>query len=151
MAQEPKYLSQYSGTDELGNNTIIVAEDMVTAASIYKSQKDVDPQVLQVVKKQILCALPDKYTIFRTEAYDSTAEALTELCTVTPTSFRVTVGTDVIFTAIPADGFEFVEWQIDGEDVQDADGEVITDPVAMLTIPKNAGDECVVRAVFREA
>lgn len=148
MAQEPRYLSQYSGTDAVGNQMVIVAEDMVTAATVYKAQQDADPVILQLTKKKVMCALPDIFVTFTAEAYDSTTAQVVTTCKVTPKTFTVLAGSKQIFTAEAADGYEFVKWQIDGVDAKNDEDEVITDAVAVLTIPK-ASRTCTIRAVFQ--
>lgn len=150
MAQEPKYLSQYNGTDSVGNTMSVVAEDMVTAAKVYNTQQGKDPIILQMVKQKVLCALPDIYVTFNAEAYDSTTAQVITSCKVTPETFVVVAGTKQIFTATTVEGYEFVKWQIDGVDVEDEEGNVVTDPVAVLTIPApDSGRSVTIRAVFQ--
>lgn len=142
MAKEPITLNQYNGTDATGNTVSVVAEDMVTAATIYNKQNnDTDPVILQKVKTGILCSLPDAYVTFTALAYDETTASATSLCTVTPATFTVVEGSKVIFTATAAEGYEFVEWRINDEVVEDA-----TSAVAQLTIPSS---DCVIKGIFR--
>lgn len=150
MAQSPITLNQYNGTDATGNTVSVVAEDMVTAATIYNAQQSADPVILQRVKQNILCALPDIYVTFNASAYDQTTAATTSLCSVAPVNYTVTAGTKQIFTASAGEGYEFVKWQIDGVDVVDEEGELVSDSVAMLTIP-STNRTCEIKAVFKAA
>ena len=142
MAQNPIYLSQYNGTDATGNATPIVAEDMTTACQIYHNQNNADPVIMQRVKQHILCALPDIYVKFVSKAVTA-AGAVANGCTVYPEEYTVVSKTKQIFTAKAAEGYEFVKWQIDGVDVEEA-----TDPVAVLTIPESS-DTVQVQAIFQ--
>lgn len=148
MAREMQTLNVYAGTDAVGNNSTVIAEDMQTAALIYKTLNDVDPIMLQRTKKGVLCALPDIYVTFTTEAYDQTTQQIITACTVTPGTFTVLGNSKQVFTATAAEGYVFVRWQIDGEDVKDSDDNLVTNAVAQLTIPPS-NVSCKVRAVFK--
>lgn len=149
MARTPQLLNIYSGTDATGNATTIVAEDMTTAASIYKSTNDVDPIILQRTKANVQCALPDVYVTFVAEAYNTTTSTVDKACKVTPGTYTVLAGTQQIFTAIAADGYEFVKWQIDGKDVLDDAGEIVSADVYKLTIPEGTGSRVTIRGCFK--
>jgi hypothetical protein len=149
MARTPQLLNIYSGTDATGNATTIVAEDMTTAASIYKSTNDVDPIILQRTKANVQCALPDVYVTFVAEAYNTTTSTVDKACKVTPGTYTVLAGTQQIFTAIAADGYEFVKWQIDGKDVLDDEGEIVSADVYRLTIPEGTGSRVTIRGCFK--
>ena len=149
MARTPQLLNIYSGTDATGNATTIVAEDMTTAASIYKSTNDVDPIILQRTKANVQCALPDVYVTFVAEAYNTTTSSVDKACKVTPGTYTVLAGTQQIFTAIAADGYEFVKWQIDGVDVLDGSGEIVSADVYKLTIPEGVGSRTTIRGCFK--
>lgn len=149
MARTPQLLNIYSGTDATGNATTIVAEDMETAAHIYKQTNDIDPIILQRTKSNVQCALPDVYVTFTAEAYNQTTSTVDKACKVTPATYTVLAGTQQIFTAIAADGYEFMKWQIDGVDVLDTAGELITSPVYKLTIPEGVGSRTTIRGVFK--
>lgn len=137
-------LNNYVGTDDTGNGTSIVAEDMTTACQVYAAQMNDDPVTMQCTKKGIRCVLPVSYTSFVAEVYDPSGVARTK-CSVTPGAYTVTAGTKQIFTAIEAEGWEFVKWTIDGNEVEGEEG---TKKVALLTIP--ASDTSVtIRGVFR--
>lgn len=133
-------LNNYIGTDDNGNVTTIVAEDMETACKVYADQLNEDPMLMQCTKKNIRCVLPTTYVTFTTEVYDTTGIAKT-VCKATPETYTVAVGTKVIFTAIPAEGWRFSKWLID-------DVEASTDEVAQLTIPANDSGIVKVRATF---
>lgn len=148
MAREKQYLNIYQGTDAVNNASTVVAEDMVTAATIYFQENGADPIILQRTKKHVLCALPDIYVTFKAEAYNQTTSQIDNACTVTPSTFTVVGGIKQIFTATAGDGYEFVKWQIDGADVTDEDGELVKSNVAQLTIP-TSGATATVRAVFK--
>lgn len=148
MARTPQLLNIYSGTDATGNATTIVAEDMETAAHIYKETNDVDAIIIQRTKANVQCALPDVYVTFTAEAWNVTTEYVDKQCSVTPGTYTVLAGTKQIFTAIAAEGYEFVKWQIDGKDVEE-DGELVTSPVYRLTIPEGIGSRSIIRACFK--
>lgn len=144
MAREAQTLNIYSCTDATANAEVIVAEDMATAAQVYRRTKDVDPIIIQRTKAGVQCVLPDFYVNFTAEAYNQTTSQVDNACKVTPTAFTVLSGTKQIFTCVLAEGYEFVKWQIDGDDVAEA-----TEPVAQLTIPEGTGGQVKVRAVVK--
>ena len=146
--REAQTLNIYAGTDATGNSTTIVAEDMATAATVYKKQNEADPIILQRTKAGVSCVLPDYYVTFTAEAYDQTTSAVITACSVTPKTYTLVAGTKQLFTAVAGDGYEFVKWQIDGEDVVDTDGNTVTDSVALLTIPETA-TTATIRGVFK--
>lgn len=143
MANTPQTLNQYVGTDELGNGTTIVAENMTTACSVYAAQKDGDPVIMQRTKSNILCVLPEQFTTFVTEVWD-TAGAASSTCQATPERYTLLAGTKQIFTARAGEGWKFSKWLIDGEEVGTEEG---TKEVALLTIPA-ASTIVTIRAVF---
>ncbi len=145
MNQTPEYLNQYTGYDANGNSTVVVAPDMETAVQVYKVQREEDPVQVQTTKKQIFCVLPDTTTRFTTTVFDTTGGAVTAGCKAYPTAGAVFGGTKQYFQAVPAEGWNFVKWQIDGVDVEDA-----TEATMQLTVPTKTSGECVVRAVFEE-
>lgn len=144
MARDSQTLNIYSCTDATANAEVIVAEDMATAAQVYRRTKDVDPIIIQRTKAGVQCVLPDFYVNFSAEAYNQTTSQIDTACKVTPAAFTVLSGTKQIFTCVLAEGYEFVKWQIDGTDVEDA-----TEPVAQLTIPEGVGGQVKVRAVVK--
>lgn len=148
MAKNPTYLNQYNGTDATGNTVTVVAEDMVTAATIYQTQQEAEPIILQRVKTNVLCKLPEIYVTFNAVPYDETTAAVTNLCSVAPEQYTVMAGTKQIFSAKAGEGYEFVKWQINDVDVEDDSGSLIKDSVAMLTIP-NTNRTCNIKAVFK--
>lgn len=145
MNQTPQYLNQYTGYDTNGVSTVVVAQDMETAVQVYKQQREEDPVQMQTTKKNIFCVLPDTNTQFTTSVYDTTGGAVTAGCKAYPTSGTVVGGTKQFFQAVSAEGWEFVKWQIDGVDVEEA-----TEAIMQLTIPTKASGTCAVRAVFQE-
>lgn len=149
MARTPQMLNIYSCTDATANAETIVAEDMATAASIYRSTHEADAIIIQRTKANVQCALPDVYVTFTAEAWNLTTSMVDKACKVTPPTYTVLAGTQQIFTAIAADGYEFVKWQLDGEDVRDSDGELVTSDVYKLTIPEGTGSRTTIRACFK--
>lgn len=145
MARTPQLLNIYSATDSTANADTIVAEDMETAAHIYKSTHEYDAIIIQRTKANVQCALPDVYVTFTAEAWNQTTGQVDKKCVVTPTTYTVLAGTQQIFTAIAAEGYEFVKWQIDGEDVEDSEGV----DVMKLTIPEGTGSRTTIRGVFK--
>lgn len=151
MARTPQLLNIYSGTDATGNSSVIVAEDMKTAADIYHQTNDADPIILQRTKANVQCALPDVYVTFVAKCYNITTSSIMNggSCKVAPGTFTVLAGTQQIFTAMAGEGFEFVKWQIDGVDVTDDDGNVVSDDVYKLTIPEGVGSRTEILACFK--
>lgn len=149
MARTPQVLNIYSCTDATANAETIVAEDMATAATIYRQTKDVDPIIIQRTKAGVQCVLPDFYVTFTAEAWNTTTSQVDKACKVTPGTYTVLAGTQQIFTAIAAEGYEFVKWQIDGVDVVDESGEIVTSDVYKLTIPDGEGARTKIRACFK--
>lgn len=145
MARSPQYLNIYSGTDATGNSSTVVAEDMTTAAKVYQQTHEADPIILQRTKANVLTVLPDIYITFRAQAFDQTTNQVTSKNRVTPKTYTVLAGTKVLFTAEADEGYEFVKWVINGEDVV---GDEATSTVAYLTIPDTTND-CIVRGVFK--
>lgn len=141
---EVQTLNNYVGTDDTGNGTTIVAEDMTTACQVYAAQMDSDPVTMQCTKKGIRCVLPITYTSFVAEVFDASGVARTK-CSVTPAAYTVPAGTKQIFTATEAEGWEFVKWTIDGNDVEGEEG---TKKVALLTIPASE-TSVTIRGVFK--
>ena len=134
MAVTAQTLNQYVGTDSVGNQTTIVAEDMTTACTVYHDQEDADPIIMQCTKQNIKCVLPTTYTTFNAVVRDNAGgnTAATAGCVATPVNYTLEAGTQQVFTATPADGWEFTKWQIGGVDVEGEEG---TKAVALLTIP----------------
>lgn len=147
--REAQTLNIYAGTDATGNATTIVAESMEVAAAVYKKQNEIDPIILQRTKAGVSCVLPDYYVTFTAEAYDQTTKAVITACSVTPKTYTLIAGTKQLFTAVAGDGYEFVKWQINGEDVVDDDEALITDTCALLTIPDTTDSTATIRAVFK--
>lgn len=149
MARTPQMLNIYSCTDATANAEVIVAEDMATAAKIYRQTKDVDPIIIQRTKAGVQCVLPDFYVTFVAKAWNLTTSMVDKACKVTPETYTVLAGTQQIFTAMPAEGYEFVKWQINGVDVLDSSGTVVSDPVYKLTVPDGEGARTEIRACFK--
>lgn len=137
-------LNQYTGTDSVGNQISIVAEDMSTACQVYNEQQEEDPVIMQRTKSGIKCVLPTVYVTFTTTVKDASGgnTAATAGCIATPSSFTVLGGTKQIFSAIPSEGWGFTKWTIDGVDVENSE------PVMELTIPTNTTGLCNITAVF---
>lgn len=146
MAITPQTLNQYVGSDALGNQTTIVAEDMTTACSVYAEQEQSDPVMMQCTKQNIKCVLPTQYVTFTTVVKDSTGGNAAQLagCRATPVNYTLPAGSQQIFTASATEGWEFTKWQIDGVDVEGEEG---TKAVAMLTIPASPS-QIEIEAVF---
>ena len=142
-------LNIYSCTDATANAEVIVAEDMATAAKIYRQTKDVVPIIIQRTKAGVQTVLPDFYVTFVAKAWNLTTSMVDKACKVTPETYTVLAGTQQIFTAMPAEGYEFVKWQIDGVDVLDSKGTIVSDPVYKLTVPDGEGARTEIRACFK--
>lgn len=140
----PRTLNQYVGTDPQGNGTTIVASDMETACKVYKGQQDADPVQMQCTKKNIMCVLPENIVTFTAEVFSTTGTPTG--CSVIPGTFTLLAGSKQVFTAVLAEGWEFTKWQINGVDVKDEEGALVTDPVAVLTIP-SGNNTCTIKAV----
>ena len=141
----PRTLNQYVGQDPQGNAITIVASDMETACKVYRGQQEVDPVTMQRVKQNIMCVLPENIVTFTAEVYCAT-ETPTG-CTVTPETYTIIAGSKLVFTAKEGVGFQFSKWLINGVEVTDESGAVVTDKVALLTIP-SGNNTCEIKAVF---
>lgn len=141
----PRTLNQYVGTDPQGNAVTIVASDMETACKVYKGQQEVDPVQMQRVKQNIMCVLPENIVTFTAEVYCATA--IPTDCSVTPEQYTIIAGSKLVFTAIEGEGFQFAKWLINGVEVTDETGAIVTDKVALLTIP-SGNNTCEIKAVF---
>jgi hypothetical protein len=141
----PRTLNQYVGTDPQGNAITIVASDMETACKVYKGQQEVDPVQMQRVKQNIMCVLPENIVTFTAEVYCATA--IPTGCSVTPEQYTIIAGSKLVFTAIEGEGFQFAKWLINGIEVTDESGAVVTDKVTLLTIP-SGNNTCEIKAVF---
>ena len=142
---KPRTLNQYIGTDPQGNQVTIVADSMEIACQVYKGQQDADPVTMQRTKQNIMCVLPENIVTFTAEAYCATGPATG--CSVIPGTYTIIAGSKQIFTATAGEGFEFTKWQINGVDVTDEGGTIVTDPVTILTIP-SGNNTCLIKAVF---
>lgn len=142
---KPRTLNQYVGTDPQGNQVTIVADCMEVACNIYKGQQNSDPVTMQCTKKNIMCVLPENIVTFTAEAYSATGIATG--CSVTPGTYTIVAGSKLVFTAEAGEGFEFTKWLINGVEVVDEGGAVVTDLVALLTIP-SGNNSCSIKAVF---
>lgn len=141
----PRTLNQYVGTDPQANQITIVAPDMETACKVYKGQQEADPVQMQRVKQNIMCVLPENIVAFTAEAYCATG--LPTGCSVTPEQYTIIAGSKLVFTAKEGDGFQFAKWLINGVEVTDESGAIVTDKVALLTIP-SGNNTCEIKAVF---
>lgn len=142
---KPRTLNQYVGTDPQGNQVTIVADSMEIACNIYKGQQTFDPVTMQCTKKNIMCVLPENIVTFTAEAFSATGDATG--CSVTPGTYTIVAGSKLVFTAQAGEGFVFSKWLINGVEAVDEKGEVITDAVALLTIP-SGNNTCSIKAVF---
>ena len=141
----PRTLNQYVGTDPQGNGITIVASDMETACKVYKGQQETDPVQMQRVKQNIMCVLPENIVTFKAEVYCATG--IPTGCTVTPEQYTIIAGSKLVFTAKEGEGFQFAKWLINGVEVTDETGAVVTDKVTLLTIP-SGNNTCDIKAVF---
>lgn len=119
-------LNQYDGTWGQNDRASVVAADMETAARVLSANRGSDPQLLQRVKEGIQVELPVLDVAFFAEISDQAA--VVAGCKVFPERYVVPGGSQQIFSVYLVPGWSFVNWQIDGSDV---DG----DAVAILTIP----------------
>lgn len=142
---EPRTLNQYVGTDPQGNQVTIVADNMELACHVYREQQSLDPVDMRRTKQNIMCVLPEHIVTFTAEVYSASGPATG--CSVTPGTFTIEAGSKLVFTATAGEGYTFTKWQINGVDVTDEEGTVITDPVALLTIPSGS-PTCSIKALF---
>jgi hypothetical protein len=142
---QPRTLNQYNGSDDQGNVVTIVASDMETACKVYRGQQETDPVQMQRVKRNIMCVLPENIVTFTAEVYCATGIPVG--CTVTPEQYTIIAGSKLVFTAKEGEGFQFSKWLINGVEVTDESGAVVTDKVALLTIPSGS-NTCEIKAVF---
>jgi hypothetical protein len=142
---QPRTLNQYNGSDAQSNIITIVAPDMETACRVYRDQQEMDPVQMQRVKQNIMCVLPENIVTFTAVAYCATGTPTG--CSVTPEQYTIIAGSKLVFTAKEGEGFQFSKWLINGVEVTDESGAVITDKVALLTIP-SGNNTCEIKAVF---
>lgn len=142
---EPRTLNQYTGSDPQGNSITIVAPDMETACKVYKLQLQADPTQMMLSKTGVRCVLPENIVTFNAEAYCATA--IPTGCFVTPGQYTIEAGSKLVFTAVEGEGFQFAKWLINGVEATDETGAIITDKVALLTIPSGS-NVCEIKAVF---
>ena len=80
--------------------------------------------------------------------------------TLSPSGLSVLTGNDGMFSlsnldpadytvSFAADGYEFVKWQIDGQDVLDGSGDIVSADVYKLTIPEGTGSRVTIRGCFK--
>lgn len=141
----PRTLNQYNGVDPQGNVVTIVASDMETACKVYKGQQEADPVQMLRVKQNIMCVLPENIVTFNAVVYCATA--IPTGCAVTPEQYTIEAGSQLVFTAVEGEGFQFAKWLINGVEATDDTGAIITDKVALLTIPSGS-NTCEIKAVF---
>lgn len=141
----PRTLNQYVGTDPQANQITIVAPDMETACKVYKGQQEADPVQMMRTAQNIMCVLPENIVTFRTEVYCATG--IPAGCTATPEQYTIEAGSKLVFTAKEGEGFQFAKWLINGVEATDDSGAIITDKVALLTIPSGS-NTCEIKAVF---
>ena len=143
-------LNEYKGTwgtESGGKTATVVADTMESAASVLNTEGEgIDPVIIQCVKSSIKVSMPAIYVSFVTEAVDASGVAQTA-CQAYPGQYTLLAGSKQIFTAVPGDGFEFVKWQIDGEDAYNDKEELATDAVSVLIIPSSAS-VITISAVF---
>jgi hypothetical protein len=146
MNTDVKTLNRYACFDSVGAKVEVVAEDMATAVTVYRTstEPNKDPQQVQTAATGIRCVLPDVYTTFNTSVYDTTGGAAVAGCMAMPTQGSVVGTTKQYFEAKAVDGWRFKEWQIDGVAVEDST------PIMQLEIPVTRTGTCVIRAVFEE-
>lgn len=141
----PRTLNQYVGQDPQGNGVTIVASDMETACKVYRGQQETDPVTMTRTKQNIMCVLPENIVTFTAEVYCAT-ETPTG-CSVTPETYTILAGSKLVFTAKEGAGFQFSKWLVNGVEVTDESGAVVTDKVALITIPSGS-NTCEIKAVF---
>ena len=92
-----------------------------------------------------MCVLPENIVTFKAEVYCATG--IPTGCSVTPEMYTIIAGSKLVFTAKEGEGFQFSKWLINGVEVTDENGAVVTDKVALLTIP-SGNNTCEIKAVF---
>ena len=141
-------LNQYKGNFAGGASETVVAESMIKAATLLTDEvSGVEPSFLQKTLEGIKVDQPRLNLQFATAV--SPAEAVTAGCTAAPPSYTVLEGDDVIFSAVAVDGWNFIKWQKQGEDIVGA-----TTPVVKLAVTDDdvlTNDIIVYTAVFELA
>lgn len=133
-------LSRYVGTWNPGAvKKTVVAEDMETAARIFKEDELTDPSLLQCVETEVHVEIPMPLVPCVTEVLPVEAEAAGALAT--PSEYTFLAGTSPVFEAIGAEGWAFDHWEIDEVSMG-------TDPIQEITIPSAVTVPLVVVAVF---
>ena len=139
-------LNQYKGKFAGGSEETVVAESIIKAATLLSDEvAGTEPSFIQKTLESIKVDQPRLNLQFATAI--SPAEAATAGCTAAPPSYTVLEGDAVIFSAVPADGWEFVKWQKQGVDIEGA-----TTPVVKLAVTDDSAltnDVIVYTAVFQ--
>lgn len=141
-------LNQYKGTFNGGSQETVVAESMIKAATLLTDESaGTEPSFLQKTLEGIKVDQPRMLLQFETAVLS--AEAETAGCTAAPPSFTVLEGTEVIFSAKAVDGWNFVGWQKNGEDIVGATNSV--SKIAVTDDDALTNEVIVYTAVFEPA
>ena len=139
-------MKEFRIVQENGEQITTVCADAKQAVEPYDS--DLNP-VVQVVRTRvnIQVNVPDPTLDVNFRAVIAGAGAESAGCRATPSSFTVIDGTNVIFEAIPAAGFNFLGWFI-GEDTSGTP-EALT-AIASISIDATLGvsQDVVITALF---
>lgn len=114
-----KSLNQYKANYEDMTELSVAAESMVDALeALGESKPDVEPSILTKTAKGVVVAIPAPAISVITEVQSEAA--VSGGCKATPYNIaNVENGNKVWFTAIPADGFQFAGWFLNGEKVSE--------------------------------
>lgn len=134
--------NEYLITFQNSTGKVHLAEDTKIVAAALENT---DNPIVQITRQRtgVTVSVPDVARLVKFKIQVTPQGAINAGCVATPTEYRVLEGTPVIFQALAAAGFNFVEWLRDGETVS-------TDNPAEIAIsaPAETENEAVYEAKF---
>ena len=126
-------LNSYEIVTTSGTKKTVCATTIKTAVDAFVDT--LDPIVsARLTARDLAVDVPDANVRFQTAVLDETAENAG--CRAYPLVHEVAANTEVIFTAVPVDGYQFVNWTR-GSEVLSEDAE------AVIEITPLTGDEVI--------
>jgi hypothetical protein len=139
-------MKQFRVIQQDGADNVIVCANAKQAADVFDLELNPVTQIVRTqVSIQVSVPDPDLEVAFRTVIGGVGAEAAG--CRATPSTYTVLDGSDVIFEAIAADGYNFLGWFI-GEDTSGTPES--TSAIASISIDATLGvsQDVVITALF---
>ena len=113
-------LNQYKGSFADSSVQEVVAESIEVAANLLTDViTGTEPRIIQCLKTGIRVMVPSNNVNFIVTV--SPIEAGAGGCVATPQAYSVLDGTTVILSAIPAAGWTFDRWTLNGVDLDDGE------------------------------